>query len=117
MPSTVDAAALKKLGEEGEFGPNVIVEGPIALDLAISERAAKIKSYQSKVAGDADIFIVPNIEAGNIMGKTLDVILGATAAGVIVGTSVPVVMSSRSDTDETKLCSIALGCLMAALRD
>ena len=108
MPATVDAAELKKLGEAGEFGPNVLVEGPIAMDLAVS-------AHCSEVAGDADIFIVPNIEAGNIMGKTLGDILGAKAAGVIVGTDTPIVMCSRADNDETKLCSIALGCLMAGL--
>lgn len=113
MPATVDAAALKKMAAEGEFGEHIFVEGPIALDLAVSARAAEIKSFCSPVAGDADIFLVPNIEAGNIMGKVLDCILGATAAGVVVGADVPIVMTSRSDSDETKLCSIALGCLMA----
>ena len=76
---------------------------------------AEVKGFKSEVAGDADIFIVPNIEAGNIMGKTLGDILGAKAAGVIVGTDTPIVMCSRADNDETKLCSIALGCLMAGL--
>ena len=115
MPATVDAAELKKLGEAGEFGPNVLVEGPIAMDLAVSAHCAEVKGFTSEVAGDADIFIVPNIEAGNIMGKTLGDILGAKAAGVIVGTDTPIVMCSRADNDETKLCSIALGCLMAGL--
>ena len=115
MPATVDAAELKKLGEAGEFGPNVLVEGPIAMDLAVSAHCAEVKGFKSEVAGDADIFIVPNIEAGNIMGKTLGDILGAKAAGVIVGTDTPIVMCSRADNDETKLCSIALGCLMAGL--
>lgn len=115
MPATVDAAELKKLGEAGEFGPNVLVEGPIAMDMAVSAHCAEVKGFKSEVAGDADIFIVPNIEAGNIMGKTLGDILGAKAAGVIVGTDTPIVMCSRADNDETKLCSIALGCLMAGL--
>ena len=115
MPATVDAAELKKLGEAGEFGPNVLVEGPIAMDLAVSAHCAEVKGFKSEVAGDADIFIAPNIEAGNIMGKTLGDILGAKAAGVIVGTDTPIVMCSRADNDETKLCSIALGCLMARL--
>lgn len=116
MPATVDAAELKKLGEAGEFGADVLVEGPIAMDLAVSAHCAEVKGYRSPVAGEADIFIVPNIEAGNIMGKTLGDILGAKAAGVIVGTDTPIVMCSRADTDETKLCSIALGCLMAGLK-
>ena len=113
MPATVDAAELKELGKEGFFGKNVLVDGPIAMDLAVSAHAAEIKGYSSEVAGDADIFIVPNIEAGNILGKTLADILGAKAAGVIVGAGVPVVMCSRADSDDTKLYSIALGCLMA----
>jgi len=87
----------------------------IAMDLAVSAHCAEVKGFKSEVAGDADIFIVPNIEAGNIMGKTLGDILGAKAAGVIVGTDTPIVMCSRADNDETKLCSIALGCLMAGL--
>lgn len=116
MPATVDAAELKKMCQEGAFGEKVYVEGPMAMDLAVSKHCAEVKGFESPVSGEADIFVVPNIEAGNIMGKTLGDILGATAAGVVVGASVPIVMSSRADTDESKFCSIALGCLMAALK-
>ena len=114
MPATVDAAALKQMGEQGVFGDNVIVEGPIALDLAVSKKAAEIKSFFSPVCGETDIFIFPNIEAGNIMGKTFISIYDALAAGVVVGCSVPIVMCSRSDSDKNKLYSIAMGSLMAA---
>ena len=116
MPSTVDAAELKKLGQEGYFGENVTVEGPIAFDLDTTKEAAKVKKFDSPVCGETDVFIVPNIEAGNIMGKIFDVIYGATAAGVVVGCPVPIVMSSRGDSDASKMASIAMGSLMANLK-
>lgn len=113
MPSTVDAAALKELGEQGEFGENVTVEGPISLDLALSKEHAVTKGYHSPVCGEMDIAILPNIEAGNIMGKTITTLYKSKAAGVIVGCSTPIVMTSRGDDDDTKLYAIALGSAMA----
>lgn len=114
MPATVDADILKQMGESGEFGEKVIVEGPMALDLAVSKEAAEIKKYKSEVAGDTDIFMVPNIEMGNGIGKTLTYFANAKSAGIIMGAKAPVVLVSRADTHEAKLYSIALGSVIAA---
>jgi phosphate butyryltransferase len=114
MPPTIDAAELKKYGDEGRYGKNVFVDGPVALDLAINAECARVKGYSSPVAGDADILIFPSIEAGNIFGKTFTSIFGTPCAGVVVGTTVPVVLTSRADSDESKLYSIALGSVMAS---
>lgn len=113
MPATMDAAELKQASLRGEFGEHVIVEGPIAMDIAVSAHAAAVKHFLSPVSGDADILLMPSIEAGNIMGKTCDTLFGADAAGVVVGCDVPIVMSSRADSDASKLYSIAMGSLMA----
>lgn len=113
MQATVDGSILRKAGEHGEFGDGVIVDGPIAFDLAISEEAAKIKNYKSKVAGDTDILLVPNLEMGNGIYKTLTYFADAKTAGVIMGGKVPIVLISRADSDESKLNSIALGCIVA----
>ncbi|WP_026477007.1 bifunctional enoyl-CoA hydratase/phosphate acetyltransferase [Alkaliphilus transvaalensis] len=114
MPSTVDGAELKKLAEEGYFGENVIVEGPIAFDLAVSKEAAAIKGYNSPVAGETDVMLVPTIEVGNGIGKALTYMANAKSAGVIMGAKAPVVLVSRADSSETKLYSIALGSVIAA---
>ncbi len=112
MQPTVDAAELKRMASEGAFG-SALVEGPISFDLAVSRHWADVKHFDSPVAGDADVFILPDIDAGNLLGKCCTALFGARAAGVIVGSSVPIVMTSRADDAATKLCSIALGCLMA----
>ena len=114
MQATVDADKLAELCQEGEFGEGVIVEGPLALDLAISEEAAKIKQFESEVAGDADILVVPNIEMGNGIGKSLTYFANADSAGVIMGAKAPVVLVSRADSNEAKLNSIALGSIIAS---
>lgn len=114
MPATVDAKALENKCKEGVFGQNVIVEGPLAFDLAVSEEAAKIKHFKSDIAGDTDILMVPNIEVGNGIGKTMTYMAKAESAGVIMGAKVPVVLTSRADSYETKLNSIALGSVIAA---
>lgn len=114
MEATVHAAALKRMQEEGEFGNDVIVEGPIAFDLAISYAACKIKKYDSLVGGDADVLVVPSIEVGNGIGKALTYMAHAPSAGVIMGAKVPIVLVSRADTAEVKLNSIALGSIIAA---
>lgn len=113
MPPTVDGDALKKMSLEGKFGKNVKVEGPISFDLAISKEAAKIKHFDSPVAGDADILLVPNIEMGNGIGKTMTYFGNALSAGVIMGASAPVVLVSRADSYESKYYSILLGALVA----
>ena len=113
MPPTVDAAELQKYSEEGRYGANVTVEGPAAFDIAVSAECAAIKGFKSKIAGKTDIFIFPSIEAGNIFGKTMTSLFNMPCAGVVVGTTVPVILTSRADSDESKLYSIALGSVMA----
>jgi len=113
MPSTVDADAIAKLADGGEFGEGVIVEGPLAFDLAISKEAAQIKKFESRVAGDADILLVPTIEVGNAVGKALTYLAEAKSAGIIMGAKAPVVLVSRADSHESKLYSIALGAIIA----
>jgi len=114
MPATVDADELKKLGVKGEFGQGVIIDGPLAFDLAISKEAAAIKKFNSEVAGEADVLLVPTIEMGNGIGKTLTYLANAESAGIIMGAKAPVVLVSRADTHEVKLNSIALGSIIAA---
>lgn len=114
MQATVDADALTKRGQAGEFGDDVVVYGPLAMDLAISKEAAKVKGVSSEVAGDADIFLVPTIEVGNIMGKTMSLLADSQYGGIIMGAKAPILLVSRSDTHETKLNSIALGSVIAA---
>jgi phosphate butyryltransferase len=114
MQATVDADALAKMGANGDFGNNVIVEGPLAFDLAISKEAAEHKGFKSEIAGDTDILMVPTIEMGNGIGKTMTYFGNAESAGVIMGAKVPVVLVSRADSYEAKLNSIALGSVIAA---
>jgi phosphate butyryltransferase len=114
MEATVDAADLKEMQLNGEFGENVLVEGPIAFDLAVSKEACDIKKFESPVGGDADILLVPTIEVGNGIGKTLTYMAKAPSAGIIMGARVPIVLVSRADTSETKLNSIAFGSLIAS---
>lgn len=116
MKATIDGARLKEICQEGKFGDDVIVEGPIALDLAISKDAANIKNYTSEVAGDADIILVSSIEVGNGIGKALTLFANASQGGLIMGAKAPVVMVSRSDSNEAKLNSIALGSIVANYR-
>ena len=113
MPATVDAGELVKMNESGELA-NCIVGGPFALDNAVSEEAAKLKGIDHPVAGKADILMCPNIESGNILYKTLGFLANAKSAGVIVGAKAPIILTSRADSEEAKLNSIALGVLMAA---
>ncbi|MBC3889684.1 phosphate butyryltransferase [Acetobacterium paludosum] len=109
MPATVDAAALKELSEKHYFGENVIVEGPIAMDLMVSKKAAQIKGYVSEVAGDVDVILAPNIETGNAILKVMTHLGNAESAGVVMGACVPIILTSRSDSYENKLNSITLG--------
>lgn len=110
IPATKDARELVEMREEGII-PKGIIEGPIALDVAISKEAAEHKNIKSKVSGEVDLFIVPNIESGNIFGKSLIYYGQAKMAGIILGFNNPVVMTSRSDTAENKLNSIAMAVL------
>ncbi|MCD6266934.1 MAG: phosphate butyryltransferase [Thermotogaceae bacterium] len=111
MPATLDAAILSKMNQRGQI-KGCIVDGPFALDNVVSEEAAKHKGIESPVAGKADIIVTPDIEAGNILYKALIFLAGAKVASVILGAKVPVVLTSRADSDESKLYSIALSSLM-----
>lgn len=113
MIATVEAHALKEKYINGEFSKGVIVDGPLALDLAISKEAAEIKGYKSDVAGDADVLLVPNIEMGNGIGKSITYFAKGKSAGIIMGAKAPIVLVSRADDHEAKLYSIALGSLVA----
>ena len=108
MAETLDWAIVTKMGDQGEFG-EALVEGPLALDVAFSPEAAKIKRVASEVSGDVDIVVVPSLATGNILAKGLQYLGGARVAGIIVGARKPIVMLSRADTPETKIHSIALG--------
>lgn len=112
MQETVDAAALKEEGARGDFG-DCLVEGPISLDLATDREAAAIKGYYSPVAGDADIFLVPNITAGNLLGKSLYGLAGGDMAGLVLGASVPITINSRGATPAEKYDSILIAAAMA----
>lgn len=110
MPCTVDAAILSQMGRRGQLGAS-LVDGPLALDCAISEKNARIKNLESEVAGDADILVVPGIEAGNILYKCLIDLCGARGAGIVMGAAAPIVLTSRSDSAETMLASVAFAAL------
>lgn len=114
MPATVDAGALVKMNLEGEIA-GCKVGGPFALDNAVSKEAAEIKGIKDPMAGDVDVLLCPTIEAGNVLYKALNFLANAKSAGIIVGAKAPVVLTSRADSDESKLNSIALGVLMASL--
>lgn len=113
MSATVDAKQLKDMYLNGEFEDGVIVEGPISLDLAISKESAIIKNYESPVAGDSDVLLVPNIEMGNGIGKSITLFANGLNAGVIMGATSPIVLVSRSDSYEAKYYSILLGAVIS----
>ena len=108
MSATLDGAALTQMAARGQI-TGCLVDGPLALDNAVSQEAADIKGIDSPVAGKADILLVPDIEAGNMVGKTAMFLAGCRTAGVILGAKKPIVMTSRFDSMDTKLLSIALG--------
>ncbi|MDF2628159.1 MAG: phosphotransacetylase [Symbiobacteriaceae bacterium] len=112
MPASVDARALQEMAERGELG-NCFVQGPLALDLAASAEAGATKGVTGPVVGDADILMVPAIDAGNMLYKGLVYFARARSAGIIVGAKCPVVLLSRSDSADSKLMSIAMAVLCA----
>lgn len=116
IPSTLDAANLSKMAERGQIRGG-IVDGPLALDNAISEDSGRIKGIRSPVLGRADILIVPDIEAGNLLAKAITHFGRGEMAGVVVGGAVPLVVTSRSDSCSAKLVSIALGVLLVSNGD
>lgn len=107
MPETVDGDKLKEMNINGEI-KNCIVEGPISYDLAIYEEAAKIKGYESQVAGDVDVLVVPDITTGNVLGKALIYSAKGKMAGIVVGAKVPIILTSRGSSAEEKFLSLAL---------
>lgn len=111
MPATLEAAALTQMANRGQIR-GAIVDGPLAFDNAISLEAAKHKGITSKVAGVADILVTPDIEAGNILGKSLVYIAKGKIAGLVLGAAKPIVVTSRADSFEAKLMSIAFGALL-----
>ncbi len=112
LPSTIDAAALCKMADRGQITGGVL-DGPLAFDNAISEAAAKEKGIVSPVAGRAQVLVVPNIEAGNMLAKQLTFLGGADAAGVVLGARVPIILTSRADSERTRLASCAIAVLLA----
>jgi phosphotransacetylase/acyl dehydratase len=115
LPSTLDAAALCKMAERGQITGGVL-DGPLAFDNAINPAAAAEKGIVSPVAGQADILLVPDLESGNMLAKQLTFLAGAEAAGLVLGASVPIVLSSRADSARTRLASCALGVIMSRAR-
>jgi phosphate acetyltransferase len=112
IPSTVEAAALCKMADRGQIS-GAILDGPLAMDNAISEEAAKTKGIESEVAGDADILLAPDLEAGNILAKQLAFLAHADAAGIVLGARVPIVLTSRADSVRSRMASCAVAVLHA----
>ena len=112
IPSTIDAAALCKMADRGQI-TGAIVDGPLALDSAINREAATIKHIASPVAGDADILLVPDLEAGNMLAKELTFLANADAAGIVLGARVPIILTSRADNVRTRMASCAVAALYA----
>src|SRR5215213_11217784 len=112
IPSTLEAAALCKMADRGQIKGGIL-DGPLALDNAISPEAARIKGLSSPVAGDADILVAPDLEAGNILAKNLIFLAGADAAGIVLGARVPVILTSRADNLRTRMASCAAAVLYA----
>jgi phosphate acetyltransferase len=116
MQSTVEAAALCKMAERGQI-TGALLDGPLALDNAISPEAARIKNIDSPVAGRANVLVAPDLEAGNMLAKSLCLLAGADAAGVVLGARVPVILTSRADSVLTRLASCAVARLITARQE
>ncbi len=115
IPSTIDAAALCKMAERGQITGGLI-DGPLAFDNAIDPEAARIKGIVSPVAGRAQVLVVPDLEAGNMLAKNLSFLSRADAAGIVLGARVPIILTSRADSVRTRLASAAVGAILAARR-
>jgi phosphotransacetylase len=115
MPATIDAAALCKMAERGQITGGVL-DGPLAFDNAISKQAAETKSIRSEVAGDPDILLVPDLEAGNILAKLLSFLANADSAGLVLGARVPIILTSRADSVRSRIASCAVAMLAAHAR-
>jgi phosphate acetyltransferase len=112
VPSTIEAAALCKMADRGQITGGIL-DGPLALDNAIDLGAAKIKKIQSPVAGQANVLVVPDLEAGNMLAKSLTFLADADAAGIVLGARVPIILTSRADSTITRLASCAVASLVA----
>jgi len=112
MPETMEAAILAKMNQRGQI-KDCIVDGPLGLDNAINMMAAKVKEVEGEVAGRADILLVPDIHSGNFLGKAAVYLAGGRIAGVVVGARAPIVIVSRADSADSKLCSLGLASLLA----
>lgn len=115
LQSTIEAGALCKMADRGQITGGIL-DGPLALDNAIDLDAAKIKKIESPVAGKADILVVPDLEAGNMLAKSLSFMADADAAGIVLGARVPIILTSRADSVLTRLASCAVAALVAASR-
>jgi phosphate acetyltransferase len=115
LPSTVEAAALCKMADRGQI-TGALLDGPLALDNAISPEAARIKNITGPVAGNADILMVPDLEAGNMLAKSLAFLVGAESAGIVLGARVPITLTSRADSVRSRLASCAVATLVARRR-
>jgi phosphate acetyltransferase len=115
VASTIEAAALCKMAERGQI-TGAVLDGPLALDNAISPEAAAIKHIVSPVAGRANLLLVPDLEAGNMLAKSLSFLAGADSAGIVLGARVPIMLTSRADTLMARLASCAIASLVAAAR-
>jgi len=115
VPSTLEAAALCKMADRGQI-TGAVLDGPLALDNAISVEAATIKKIKSPVAGRANVLVVPDLEAGNMLAKSLSFLAGADAAGIVLGAKVPVILTSRADNEIARLASCAVAQLLVAAR-
>jgi phosphate acetyltransferase len=112
IPSTIEAAALCKMADRGQITGGEI-DGPLAFDNAISMEAARVKGIKSPVAGQAQILVVPNLEAGNMLAKNLSFLSNADAAGIVLGARVPIILTSRADNVRTRMASCAIAMLLA----
>jgi phosphate acetyltransferase len=115
LESTIEAAALCKMADRGQITGGVL-DGPLALDNAISPDAARIKKITGSVAGQADILVVPDLEAGNMLAKSLSFLAGADSAGVVLGARVPITLTSRADSVQSRFASCAVAALVARRR-
>ncbi|MFL6334526.1 MAG: phosphate acetyltransferase [Pyrinomonadaceae bacterium] len=115
MPATIDAAALCKMAERGQIKGGRL-DGPLAFDNAISRQAAETKGITSEVAGDPDILLAPDLEAGNILAKQLSFLAGADSAGLVLGARVPIILTSRADSVRSRIASCAVAALVAHAR-
>jgi phosphotransacetylase len=115
MPATIDAAALCKMAERSQI-KNALLDGPLAFDNAISKEAAEIKGIRSKVAGDPDILLAPDLEAGNILAKQLTFLANADSAGLVLGARVPIILTSRADSVRSRIASCGVAMLAAHAR-